>query len=70
MMRGKLVLVADDDPLIQTRLLSKCPSDGFCPDYGSGCRLKLGPGMSSVRSRFLLPEGPLYRQRTLRMTAS
>jgi len=41
--KGKLMLVADDDPLMQATLPPMCPSDSFCPDNGSGCRLRLGP---------------------------
>jgi len=40
--KGRLTLVADDDPLMQAKLPPTCPLDSFCPDNGSGCRLKLG----------------------------
>ena len=43
MVNGRLMYVQDDDPLMQAKLPPKCPLDSFCPDNGSGCRLKLGP---------------------------
>jgi hypothetical protein len=42
--KGRLTLVPDDDPLMQAKLPPLCPLERFCPDNGSGCRLKLGAG--------------------------
>lgn len=69
--KGRLELVADDDPLMQAKLPPKCPSDSFCPDNGSGCRLKLGSDEACELGRdeqcqnppfeVWMPEGSLNR---------
>jgi len=43
-MKGKMVQVGDDDPILQDKLPPMCATDSFCPDNGSGCRLKVDSG--------------------------
>ena len=71
MVKGKLTIVQDDDPLMQAKLPPKCPSDSFCPDNGSGCRSKLGASGTCELGRDeqcqdppfddAMPEGSLIR---------
>src|SRR5260221_6481503 len=77
MVKGKLVLAADDDPLMQAKLPPLCPLDNFCPDNGSGCHPKLGSGGTCELGRDeqcqnppldeAMPDGSLNRAACLKL---